>query len=314
MNISPIPTLFSKLSTLTVAFDKEAYSRIILKGSDAKTFLHNISTNEVISKKTGDSSLNILVSQKGRMVELLHQHIIADDTILLITPHKQSQDLIDWMDQFLFTEEVEIQDVSNQGGLIWWLGPLNFDNYKENFIIIPSFNFVDENNQKISSQLIYHDQKSAAEILKFCAPDEIINDEAIFETLRIAAGIPWYPNEINQLYNPIELGLNVAINWTKGCYIGQEVISRLDTYQKQSKQLCLVNIDGTAFSELQNGQNISIETKDVGVITSVAPIYWANHASAMAIIKQRPEAEFCTEAKISNVKPELPISLTKIST
>ena len=314
MNISPIPTLFSKLSTLTVAFEKQAFSRVILKGVDVKTFLHNISTNEVISKNPGDSSINILASQKGRMVELLHQHIIADDTVLLITPSKEVQNLTDWIDQFLFTEEVEIQDVSDKGGLIWWLGPISFNKDKENLVIIPSFNFVDENNQKISSHLIYHDQKSAAEILKSCAPDETVKDENIFETMRIAAGIPWYPNEINEQYNPIELGLNAAINWTKGCYIGQEVISRLDTYQKQSKQLCLVNVDDNTFPDLQREQKVNVDDKIVGTITSLAPIYWPKHASALAVIKQKPDAEFSTQAQICDAKQILPISLTKIST
>ncbi len=60
---------------------------------------------------------------------------------------------------------------------------------------------------------------------------------AAYETFRIARGIPDIGRELTNDFNPFEVGLRDAISMTKGCYIGQEVIARLDTYQKVKRKL-----------------------------------------------------------------------------
>jgi folate-binding protein YgfZ len=58
-----------------------------------------------------------------------------------------------------------------------------------------------------------------------------------YDEYRIQHGIPVSPNELSVAYNPLEADLGGLISWTKGCYIGQEVIARLDTYKKVQKML-----------------------------------------------------------------------------
>jgi folate-binding protein YgfZ len=53
-----------------------------------------------------------------------------------------------------------------------------------------------------------------------------------YDALRISLGIPAAGHEIAESFNPYDAGLRQDISFTKGCYIGQEVIARLDTYQK----------------------------------------------------------------------------------
>ena len=60
------------------------------------------------------------------------------------------------------------------------------------------------------------------------------------------------PTEINEYYNPLEAGLKKYINFNKGCYIGQEVIARLDTYSKVKNRLVLIKSDNEVNSELIN--------------------------------------------------------------
>ncbi len=69
-----------------------------------------------------------------------------------------------------------------------------------------------------------------------------------------------------QEYNPLELNLWNWISFTKGCYIGQEVIARLDTYQKIQRALCRISSD-EQFQE----QDVLFdgEGKEIGKITSV---------------------------------------------
>ena len=67
---------------------------------------------------------------------------------------------------------------------------------------------------------------------------------AAAETLRIIRRHPAYGAELGDAYNPLEAGLIGAIDFHKGCYIGQEVIARLDTYQKVQKRLVALRFDG----------------------------------------------------------------------
>ena len=61
--------------------------------------------------------------------------------------------------------------------------------------------------------------------------------------------LPKSPDQINSNYNPLELGLKNLISWNKGCYIGQEVISRLDSYDKVSRALvCLESAEGPSLA------------------------------------------------------------------
>jgi folate-binding protein YgfZ len=61
--------------------------------------------------------------------------------------------------------------------------------------------------------------------------------EAAYSMYAVEQGIPRAPYEINEDYNPHEINLAGDVSFTKGCYIGQEVIARLDTYDKVQKRL-----------------------------------------------------------------------------
>ena len=66
-----------------------------------------------------------------------------------------------------------------------------------------------------------------------------------YEALRVGLGAPSYDRELSEAYNPLETGLWGSISFTKGCYIGQEVIARLDTYQKVQKHLVSLSFSPT---------------------------------------------------------------------
>ncbi|MXZ82608.1 MAG: folate-binding protein YgfZ, partial [Synechococcus sp. SB0666_bin_14] len=59
------------------------------------------------------------------------------------------------------------------------------------------------------------------------------------ELLRLQQGTPAWPSEINDAFNPFELGLAGAVALNKGCYLGQEVLARLLTYDGVKQQLRL---------------------------------------------------------------------------
>jgi len=98
------------------------------------------------------------------------------------------------------------------------------------------------------------------------------------EVARIAAGVPG-AGELHDKFNPLDLGLHDAIHWNKGCYIGQEVIARLDTYQKQHKVLACLR------GAVSVGAPVTVDDKSVGEVTSVAPFAWGERPNALCVAK-----------------------------
>ena len=91
-----------------------------------------------------------------------------------------------------------------------------------------------------------------------------------YETLRIAQAVPQYGREMGEAYNPLETGLIGSIDFAKGCYIGQEVIARLDTYKKVQKYL--VSLRFSADAVVSEGANLEQEGRSVGKVTSLATV------------------------------------------
>ena len=92
-----------------------------------------------------------------------------------------------------------------------------------------------------------------------------------YEAQRIQYGIPAYGKEITDETNPLECGLEKYVNGAKGCYIGQEVIARLDTYDKISKHLAGLKIDGKLPDDFKPGEiKITSDNKECGYVTSAS--------------------------------------------
>lgn len=239
-------------------------SVVEVSGKDAKKFLHRLSTNAVDLPDTPKTSINCFVTQKGRLVDVVHQ-IINQDKIILIGCVKSALELITWLDQFLFIEDVVFQDISDNYQVAWLIAPSKLD---LDGLICPSL------------PALGHNTYIACLPKTFVLKGRWLTEQEA-ENLRIAASLPWSKNEINDNYNPLDLNLQTAIHWHKGCYIGQEVISRLETYQKQSKHLVGLTCDEATFLTLKPGCSIQ-----GGVVTSVASNWHSTLPCALIIVKQ----------------------------
>ena len=92
------------------------------------------------------------------------------------------------------------------------------------------------------------------------------------------------PNELNDSVNPHEAGLLSEISFSKGCYIGQEVIARLDTYDKVQRKLKGIIIEGDC--DCQSGMNLYDTTEnEVGLITSITKSELIKKKIGLAYVK-----------------------------
>ena len=104
------------------------------------------------------------------------------------------------------------------------------------------------------------------------SPEKTRTPIELFHRRRIVNGVPIAGHELTDAVNPLEAGLISLVDFDKGCYIGQEVIARLDTYDKV--QRCLIQFeltqDSSSRETLSNGDRILLPAtgRNVGWITS----------------------------------------------
>ena len=112
-------------------------------------------------------------------------------------------------------------------------------------------------------------------------PDFGLNtlDEDDFRTLRIEQAIAAYPSEMNEDRNPLEANLKPHISFNKGCYIGQEVVARLNTYDRVQRFMCRLELgDGLI---VEPGSSVIADGNAAGEVTSSAP------GIALAFLRKR---------------------------
>lgn len=139
-------------------------------------------------------------------------------------------------------------------------------------------------------------------------------DEAGAETLRIERGIPRWGRELTEEIIPTEANLEArAIDYAKGCYIGQEVISRIKMSGQTNKRLCGFVVE----SEKLVGAGtrlLSEEEKDVGWITSATFSERLGRQIALGFLKrgfQEPGLQFSTR-HLESVAPSVVVRVTAL--
>ena len=105
-----------------------------------------------------------------------------------------------------------------------------------------------------------------------------------FNADRVEAGIPLYGLDLDETHLPMEAGLQSAISFTKGCYMGQEIVARA-TYRGQVNWV----LSGLLLSDsmpLMNGTKVVKDGKEIGQITSSVYSPALNRAIAMGYLRR----------------------------
>ena len=282
------------------------YKFIAVKGKDSIDLLDRLTTNDLKSLKSMEHAYSLLVSPKGRMIEML-SILNLEGQIILGCSEDSLNKVLEWIDFYTFGEEVEITlDQKDYQSKIMIMGEnsISFINFifgidmsltegKSMFIALNKQLYgriklliVNKNYFDFGHYEIYASREDVDYILKLFKKNrhnfklvEYLNDDQ-FNNYRIVNNLAGYPSEINENYNPLEAGLKKYINFNKGCYIGQEVIARLDTYSKVKNRLVLIKSDTEVNSELIN------EYKHIGNITSYTSSYFYNGDYKLAYIRK----------------------------
>lgn len=283
--------------------DGSAGGRLELTGADCRQFLHNQTTNAIAALQPGQGCETVFLNSTARTLDLATVLCWGDECAnanrlwVTVSPG-QAAPLIAWLDRYIFPmDRVTVTDISETHTLFTLVGPQGTALLNRCGIATPPSPDFAHCSVKIAGipvqlmagtgldlpgyQLWVAMDVAASLWQALMAEGAVPLDDAGWETLRITQGRPAPGTELTEQYNPLEAGLWRAISFTKGCYIGQETIARLNTYQGVKQRLWQIPLSasvpvGTAIA--QGGAN-------VGEITSVAAI--AEGAMALGYVKTK---------------------------
>ncbi|NNL22137.1 MAG: hypothetical protein HKO83_12535, partial [Ignavibacteriaceae bacterium] len=223
---------------------------IELKGKDALDLIHRIGTNSVKNLPKEGVQNTIFTSEKGRIIGV-GSLINFEDYQLLVTSRTNKQKVMSWIRKYIISDDVEVNDANAKYNLIELSGPqadsfatlicgnvvndIKPDSFKivhtDNLLFFLIKQNVERNHNKFWFLADFDNTKRLINYMlenKGIFNFNLVGEEA-YEIYRIEQGIPDAPNELNDDYNPHESGLVNLVDFEKGCYIGQEVIARLQS-------------------------------------------------------------------------------------
>jgi folate-binding protein YgfZ len=272
--------------------------KILVSGGDRLRWLNGMVSNAVQSLPEGQGNYSFLLSVQGRIQGDCYVYRRADD-VLLDTSVEQVPALMSHLDHFIIMDDVELADVSRQWTALSLAGP-RAGQVLATLGFSPSTSSVE--NARMSSAKIgevactiieaYHVAVPRYEL--WFAPEHVL---AVWETLqaagaepcgweamealRVLEGIPLYGVDLNDRDLPQETAQTRALNFSKGCYLGQEIVERIRSRGKVNRQFRQFALQGARPDSLP--LDLRSNDQPVGRITSTASLSSAGPAQVLAL-------------------------------
>ena len=274
---------FKAATESAVWYDSSHTGRLKGVGADGLDLLNRMSTNAVVDLQPGEGAPTILTTDRGRILDVIGVVNLGDCVLLLTSPDRQ-QPVMEWLDRYTIMEDLEVFDITGETAMITVLGSEAAAALQrqagEAVADLGSHHAIQGTIDGRPVTIINRPQGTLPAFDVMVAPgdrDPVAGaltaagiapiDEGAYQTVRISAAVPEYGREMGEAYNPLEAGLIGGIDFDKGCYIGQEVIARLDTYNKVQKRLVTLSLPEGC--DVPPGDVLRHEGRDVGVVTSV---------------------------------------------
>ncbi len=265
-----------------------------VKGADRLDLLHRLSTQDLRPlRQSGGVRQTLFTTQQGKLVDWT-QLFALDDQLWLLASAGRGTSLQAWINKYTIMEDVVTEDISADMRELLIIGPAAalFAGLAD---IPASGTFVARDRGVWAAGLAAYGPcvrallpaPEASRWQEAClAQGAMLADAGTMDWLRLQAGVPSAVFEYREQVNPLELRLtHHAVGWNKGCYIGQEVISRLDSFDKVARVLmgfaCDVPLPALAEGEIYK---VFADGKPLGKVTS-----WTNHgghAVGLALVKR----------------------------
>ncbi len=275
---------------MTSVFRLSAATVVDLMGQDAAKILHNLTTNEVKTLAVGEGCESFITDVRGKT--LAHVQVVAiEGGFRLIGAAGQADAILGHVDRYTIREDCAGTDRSEEMAV---------------FVLSP------ESAAELGRATVWAESNAIAAAVGWLGPDSlcvttdtpgaveqvcrsagsIVSGDEEFHAARTTAGFPWYGIDLSEKNLPQEANrISQSICFTKGCYLGQETVARLDALGQVQKQLVRWQTSGKIPDP---GAEVTAGEKVVGRLTSV--VATSDDSAAAIGIARRSHFEAGSEA------------------
>ena len=256
-------------------FDLSARAKLRVTGADRVRFLNGQTTNDVRKAGSDATQESCVLNSKGHLDGHVFLFAMPND-IWIDADAELREKLHGRLDRYIIADDVLVEDTSERFALFHVLTELKPEGVETKFCV--RSRRLGRNGWDLWVESV--GGKAATDTL---ASTYQLAGENEWERLRIQNGIPRWGRELTPDIIPPEANLaECAIDYEKGCYIGQEVISRMKMSGQLRQRLCgLVSEE-----ELDRGMELRVKEKVVGRVTSANFSLRTNSSIGLAMIKR----------------------------
>jgi folate-binding protein YgfZ len=309
-------------------YDLNWRAKIAVTGSDRVRWLNGVATNNVRDLASGHGVYAFLLNAQGRIQADLYV-FQRGESLLVDTERGQREKVLQLFDRYIVADDVAIADVSDKLTALGLTGPESRNVLERAGIAVldlalAPLQFADvawqHALQHKTVTLLRSGEEARESWQLWIAPEHVgelwnallkagarPTGTTALNLFRIARGIPQFGVDIRERDLPQETGQTGALNFTKGCYLGQEIVERIRSRGAVHRQFTAFVVEGTL---PEPGAKILIDEKEVGEITSSAilPLPGGDRPVALGYLR-REAAEKGLRAGTAKLKPgSLPIA------
>lgn len=285
INLNNLQAILEATKSGVAIYNSSHWGKILVGDRDRLRFLHNQSTADFEQRQVGEGCDTVFVTSTARTIDLATGLVLDDQVLLIVSPNRREH-LFNWLEKYIFfADRVKLTDVTDTLASFTLIGTESIKLLEQ--LGCPKLVDLPLHSHQIYTiagievriaigtelglpgyQLICDRDKSATLYQNLANLGAVQIDEDAWECLRITQGRPKPDAELTEDYNPLEVGLWDTISFSKGCYIGQETIARLNTYKGVKQYLWGIKLA----EPVPTGTVITINSEKVGVLTSCIEI------------------------------------------
>ena len=242
----------------SIGFYRQKRGLIEVSGKEAVQFLNGLITNDIAGLEEGAQMSAAFPNVQGRLLAFVRV-LRKGDKFLFETEEATREKVFQNLFRFTFAGDFQVEDLSENYDYFEVQSPKSKVQSPNSVVLRSSFGF-DYFVPKDAAENFVEELKAQAAVE--------ISDE-LYEVLRIENGVPLYGVDMDETTVVLETGLDEAVSFNKGCYIGQEIIARIHFRGHVAKRLAGLIFDDEAAEAKPDDEIKSLEDKNAGRVTSV---------------------------------------------
>jgi folate-binding protein YgfZ len=280
-------------------FDRSALGKVTVTGRDRLAFLQGMLTNDVKGLSPGQGAPAAFLDAHGKVMALLVVYS-AGERVLLELPASMTEKTLQTLDRYLISEKADFESADDAFAILSLQGPGArplLEGLAGAPLALPPYAHTEVSVSGVPVRVINHAEGPApgfhvwagaehAETLKsaFASAGAVPAGDETLAVLRVEAGQPWYPQDVDDSVILPETRLDSLVSYTKGCYIGQETVARVKYRGHVNRALSGLVVEGDRVPEA--GARVTAQGQEVGRVTSAVRSIALGRPIAMGYVRR----------------------------